>query len=85
MNELCARDVGPVKAAVDSDAVDTSPLFADYPLAARLATPWPSPMNRGMGGRADVIVGRRRLVAYAFEPVRQLRETLADAPPKAAR
>jgi len=32
---LCARDVGPVKAAVDSDAVDASPLFADYSLAVR--------------------------------------------------
>lgn len=37
-------------------------------------------LTAGMGGRADVIVGRRRLVAYAFEPVRQLRESLADAP-----
>jgi membrane fusion protein len=42
-------------------------------------------LTAGMGGRADVIVGRRRLVAYAFEPVRQLRESLADAPPPAVR
>jgi hypothetical protein len=40
-------------------------------------------LTAGMGGRADVVVGRRSLIAYAFEPLRQLRESLADAPPKA--
>jgi membrane fusion protein, hemolysin D len=34
----------------------------------------------GMGGRADIVVGRRSLLSYAFEPIRQLRETLADRP-----
>jgi hypothetical protein len=33
-----------------------------------------------MGGRAEVVVGRRALITYAFEPIRQLRESLADAP-----
>ena len=32
----------------------------------------------GMGGRARVIVGRRTLASYAFEPIRQLRENLAS-------
>ncbi|HEY7676693.1 MAG TPA: HlyD family efflux transporter periplasmic adaptor subunit [Candidatus Methylomirabilis sp.] len=40
----------------------------------------PRPLMAGMGGRAEVVVGRRRLVAYAFEPLRQLKESLADAP-----
>jgi multidrug efflux pump subunit AcrA (membrane-fusion protein) len=31
----------------------------------------------GMTGRADVVVGRRSLLSYAFEPLRQLRENLA--------
>ncbi len=35
----------------------------------------------GMGGRADVIVGRRSLIAYAFEPVRVLKETFSDRRP----
>jgi hemolysin D len=39
------------------------------------------PFLAGMGGRADVVVGRRSLISYAFEPVRMLRETLADRPP----
>jgi len=34
----------------------------------------------GMGGAARVVVGRRALVSYAFEPLRQLRESLTDAP-----
>jgi biotin carboxyl carrier protein len=38
------------------------------------------PLMAGMGGRADVVVGRRSLIAYAFEPIRVLRETLADRP-----
>lgn len=35
----------------------------------------------GMGGRADIVVGRRSLISYAFEPIRMLRETLADRAP----
>jgi membrane fusion protein, hemolysin D len=34
----------------------------------------------GMGGRADVVVGRRSVISYAFEPVRMLRESLSDRP-----
>jgi membrane fusion protein len=34
----------------------------------------------GMRGRARIVVGRRRLASYAFEPLRQLRESLSDAP-----
>jgi hypothetical protein len=30
-----------------------------------------------MGGRADVLVGRRSLASYAFEPIRQIRENMA--------
>jgi multidrug efflux pump subunit AcrA (membrane-fusion protein) len=41
------------------------------------------PLLAGMGGRANIVVGRRSLIAYAFEPVRVLRETLADRRPPA--
>jgi biotin carboxyl carrier protein len=40
------------------------------------------PLMAGMGGRADIVVGRRSLISYAFEPVRMLRETLADRAPR---
>jgi membrane fusion protein len=39
------------------------------------------PVLPGMTGRAAVVVGRRSLVSYAIEPLRQLRESLsADRP-----
>ncbi|HUF31183.1 MAG TPA: HlyD family efflux transporter periplasmic adaptor subunit [Gemmatimonadaceae bacterium] len=38
------------------------------------------PYLAGMGGEVRVIVGRRSLVSYAFEPIRQLRESMAEAP-----
>jgi multidrug efflux pump subunit AcrA (membrane-fusion protein) len=40
------------------------------------------PLLAGMGGRAAIVVGRRSLISYAFEPLRQLRENLAGAPGK---
>jgi multidrug resistance efflux pump len=42
-------------------------------------------LSVGMGGRADVITGRRQLIAYAFEPLRQLHENLAPVPPDPGR
>ena len=35
----------------------------------------------GMGGRAEVTIGRRTLISYAFEPIRKLRENFAEPPP----
>lgn len=40
----------------------------------------PRPLLPGMTGLAEVVVGRRALIAYAFEPLRQLRENLAGVP-----
>ncbi|MEO8431051.1 MAG: HlyD family efflux transporter periplasmic adaptor subunit [Acidobacteriota bacterium] len=40
------------------------------------------PVESGMGGRARIIVGRRSLVSYVFEPLRQLKESLAPVPSK---
>jgi hypothetical protein len=37
----------------------------------------------GMGGRADVVIGRRSLASFAFEPLRQLKESFAEPPEKA--
>lgn len=39
-------------------------------------------LRAGMGGTAQVIIGRRTLISYAFEPLRAIRENLA-APPVA--
>lgn len=40
----------------------------------------PRALMAGMSGKAQVVIGRRPLIAYAFEPLRQLRENLAGAP-----
>ena len=34
------------------------------------------PLQVGMKGEARIVVGRRRLIEYAFEPIRQLRENM---------
>lgn len=57
--------------------------FADIEDAALTVKGESRPLTAGMGGRADVVVGRRALIAYAFEPLRQLKESLADAPSQA--
>jgi membrane fusion protein len=36
----------------------------------------PRPLLAGMTGRARVVVDRRSLISYAFEPIRQLRESM---------
>jgi len=38
-------------------------------------------LEPGMEGSADVVVGRRSLLSYAFEPIRALRENLRELPP----
>ena len=40
----------------------------------------PRPLLPGMGGRADVFVGRRRLASYLLEPIRAARERFAEPP-----
>jgi multidrug efflux pump subunit AcrA (membrane-fusion protein) len=37
----------------------------------------PRALLAGMGGRADIVVGRRSLASFAFEPFRRLKENLA--------
>jgi multidrug efflux pump subunit AcrA (membrane-fusion protein) len=58
-------------------------VFADIEDEAISVKGEPRPLTAGMGGRAQVVIGRRSLITFAFEPLRQLRESLADAPPKA--
>jgi HlyD family secretion protein len=43
------------------------------------------PLMAGMTGKAEVVVGRRALITYAFEPLRQLRENLAGVPDASVR
>jgi HlyD family type I secretion membrane fusion protein len=52
---------------------DESALFADGQ---------DRPLRAGMGGQAQIVVGRRSLLHYAFEPLWQLKENMANPPPK---
>jgi len=40
----------------------------------------PRPFAAGMSGVAEIVVGKRTLISYVFEPIRQLRENLSDVP-----
>jgi hemolysin D len=73
------RWISPAAVAVGDTRVFR--VFADLHDAVITVKGEPRALRPGMGGKADVIVGRRSLIAYAFEPLRQLRESLADASP----
>jgi membrane fusion protein len=62
-----------------SPSGDTSGLraFADLESDSVLVSGQRRSLLPGMSGRARVILGRRALVSYAFEPIRQIRENLA--------
>lgn len=38
------------------------------------------PIMPGMSGRGNIVVGRRALISYAVEPIRQLRESVSEVP-----
>jgi membrane fusion protein len=38
------------------------------------------PLMPGMSGRGNIVVGRRTLISYAVEPIRQLRESVSEVP-----
>jgi HlyD family type I secretion membrane fusion protein len=40
------------------------------------------PLIPGMRGQADIVIGKRSLISYIFEPIQQLRENFRDAPPQ---
>jgi membrane fusion protein len=69
--------LGPMSARGDTASFRA---FIDVDTNAVRVRGQPRPFVVGMGGRADVVVGRRSLLSYAFEPIRQLRESFADVP-----
>jgi multidrug efflux pump subunit AcrA (membrane-fusion protein) len=38
----------------------------------------PRRLMPGMGGRAEIVIGKRSIISYVFDPVRQLKESLSD-------
>jgi membrane fusion protein len=51
---------------------------------AVLAQGQPKPLLPGMSGQADIVIGKRSLVSYLFEPLRQLKENMSDVPASVA-
>ena len=71
------RWLGPASARGDSGSFRA---FIDIDTSAVRVLGQRRPFVVGMGGRADVVVARRSLISYAFEPIRRLRESVADVP-----
>jgi hemolysin D len=42
----------------------------------------PHRLAPGMRGQAEIVIGKRSLVSYVLEPLRQLQENFADVPPQ---
>ncbi len=42
-------------------------------------------LSAGMSGKAEIVIGNRSLIEYIFEPLRQLKENVADVPEQTAK
>lgn len=58
--------------------------FADLDDKAIMVDGQPRPLRAGMRGTAKIVLGKRSLITYAFEPLRQLRESFAEPPRRPA-
>jgi membrane fusion protein len=43
------------------------------------------PLSAGMSGKAEIVIGKRSLIEYILEPLRQLKENVSDVPEQTAR
>ena len=59
--------------------------FADLDDKAIMVDGRPQPLRAGMRGTAKIVLGKRSLITYAVEPLRQLRESFAEPPQRPAR
>ncbi|HKG93798.1 MAG TPA: HlyD family efflux transporter periplasmic adaptor subunit [Gemmatimonadaceae bacterium] len=75
------RWVGP-SSANNADSAGTFRALIEVDTAPVRVRGEPRPLMPGMGGRADVVIGRRTLASFAFEPLRQLKESFAEPPAK---
>jgi membrane fusion protein len=61
------------------------PVFVDLEDESMMVKGLPRALMPGMKGTAQVVVDRRSLISYAFAPIRQLKENLAQPPEKKSR
>jgi multidrug efflux pump subunit AcrA (membrane-fusion protein) len=69
-------------ASVSSDNGRGFHALADIEDEAIMVDGQPRPLRAGMRGTAQIVLGRRSLISYAFEPLRQLKESFAEPPPR---
>lgn len=69
------------RASVSIDGERVFRALADVKDESIVVNGKPRSLKAGMGGVAKIVVGRRRVIGYAFEPLRQLRESVRAAPP----
>ena len=72
-------------ASVDAENNPGFHAFADIEDEAIMVDGEPLPVRAGMRGTAKIVIGRRSLMSYAFEPLRQLKESFAEPPQRPAR
>ena len=72
-------------ASVDAENTPAFHAFADIEDEAIMVDGQPLPLRAGMRGTAKIVLGRRSLMSYAFEPLRQLKESFAEPPQRPAR
>ena len=76
------RWIGPAAASPSTEDGVAFRALADLGDQAVLVNGRSGQVLPGMQGQASIIVGRRSLVSYVLEPLRQLRESMAAAPPE---
>jgi membrane fusion protein len=67
-------------ASLDSKESPTFRALVDLETESLVVAGQPRALLPGMSGRAEVVIGRRSLISFVFEPIRQLKESFADAP-----
>ena len=72
-------------ASVDAENNPGFHAFADIEDEAIMVDGQPLPLRAGMRGTAKIVLGKRSLISYAFEPLRQLKESFAEPPQQPAR
>ena len=72
-------------ASVDSENGRDFHAFADIEDEAIMVDGQPQPLRPGMRGTAKIVFGKRSLISFAFEPLRQLKESFAEPPQRPSR
>lgn len=68
------RWISPTSVDVDGERIFRA--LADVEDEAIMVNGKPRSLKAGMGGVSKIVVGRRRVIGYAFEPLRRLRESM---------